>query len=169
MTSITDGVDGDYARYLPEAVRTKAERSFGEYLDTVTDRIVDVIIIYGMGMYLMNVFPESSWIFPLVFITMSLSLLRSYIRHQISKIYSRHKEMKYYIFSKIDFVGRDVRLLILALGGVLEGLSFSIPSIKGIPLTLAMVTVSFLHFAQFGNSFFELKRNLNNLEKEERY
>jgi len=164
ISSIADGVDGDYARYLPETLRKETEKSFGAYLDAVIDRIVDLTIIYGMGVYLMNVFPNSSWILPLVFATVSFYLLRGYVRHRIIKTYSKHKDMKYYISSKINLTERDITLLILSLGGVLEVLSYVIPLVKGIPLTLSMAIVFLLHFYYFINSFFEMKRNLNNIE-----
>ena len=65
-SSIADGIDGDYARYLSEEKRPLTARSFGEYLDTVTDRIVDVAVIFGMGFYLDYVFPDNLWIFPIL-------------------------------------------------------------------------------------------------------
>lgn len=179
VSSILDGIDGDYARYLSENQRNKRQRSFGEYLDTVTDRIVDIAIIYGMGIYLSNIFPASSWVLPLTFATMGLSLLGSYTRHQITKIYteakfqyikssicySKYRDMKYYISGKINFAGRDIRLFTFFLGGLFEGLSYISPVPKGLFLALSMGIVSFSHLAQIAKSSIELKRNLNNIEK----
>lgn len=162
-SSILDGVDGDYARYLSESQRSKKQRSFGEYLDTITDRIVDIAIIYGMAIYLSNVFPASSWVLPLTFATLSLSLLASYTRHQIIKIYSKYRAMKYYISGKINWAGRDIRLFIFFLGGLFEGLSYLSPLVLGFPLAISMGIVSFSHLVQIVIHSIELKRNLKEI------
>ena len=167
VSSIADGIDGDYARYLSEEKRPLTARSFGEYLDTVTDRIVDVAIIFGMGFYIDYVFPDNLWVFPLTYLTMSLSLLSSYTRHQTIKAFSKHKDIKYYVESKLYLAGRDVRLFTFFLGGILESLCYITPIPKGFPLALSMVIVSFIQIIQIGNRFFELKRNLNSIENSE--
>lgn len=164
ISSIADGIDGDYARYLSENQRKPTQRSFGEFLDTITDRIVDIAVIYGISVYLSHVFFSSSWVFPLTFATMGLCLLGSYTRHQIIKIYSKYRDMKYYISSKIYLAGRDIRLFIFFWGGLFEGLSWMGLFPKGLPLALSMGIVSFFHLIQFSKSFIELKKNLNLIE-----
>ncbi|MBA7634783.1 hypothetical protein ES703_42375 [subsurface metagenome] len=95
---------------------------------------------------------------------MSLCLLSTYTRHQIIKIYSKYRDMKYYISSKINLAGRDIRLFIFFWGGLFEGLAWIGLFPKGLPLTLSMGIVCLFHLVQFSKSFIELKKNLNLIE-----
>lgn len=164
-SSVLDGVDGDYARYLTEEQRTQTQRSFGQYLDTVLDRVVDLAVIYGMGTYLNHVFPDNSWVMPLTYTTMSLSVLSSYTSNQIQKVYSKYEHLRDYVRSRIDLAGRDFRLLTLSLGSVFEGLSYFSPVPQGVPMTISMAIVSGPHLAHVVYRFFELKANLDEVEK----
>jgi len=46
-SSVADGIDGDYSRYLPKEKRSDQEREFGGHLDTMFDRVVDASAIYN--------------------------------------------------------------------------------------------------------------------------
>lgn len=165
-SSIFDGVDGDYVRYLTDEQISQTQKSFGQYLDSALDRVVDLAVIYGMGVYLNHVFPNNSWVMPLTYFTMASSFLSTYKNNFISKVYNKYEHIKSYVRNKIHFLGRrDLRLFALFLGGIGEGLSYVTPIPKGASTTLSLTFVLGANASSFINSFFELRSNLEEAEK----
>ncbi|NOZ76088.1 MAG: NTP transferase domain-containing protein [Euryarchaeota archaeon] len=103
VTSIVDGCDGEVARMR------NARSRFGAYLDSLLDRYADVAIVLGM----IAAAPEALWHVG------GLALLGTY---SISYSVSRMETLAGTRFTGLlsGFMGRDVRLFMIMLGGMLN-------------------------------------------------
>ena len=114
-SSIADGIDGDYSRYLPKEKRTKQQKEFGGHLDTMLDRVVDASAIYGAGEYLEAVFPGNSWAKPLSYTMMFMSQLSPFSGHHVNQIYKKFKKQGIKKSKAIKYMpaARDYRIFVL--------------------------------------------------------
>lgn len=166
-SSIADGIDGDYSRYLPKEKRSKQKKEFGGYLDTMLDRIVDVGAIYGVGEYLEAVFPENYWVKPLSYTMMFLSQLSPFSGHYVNQVYKKFKKEGIKKSKAIKYVpaARDFRILTLFCGGILEALSYLRPELRGIPMTLALTITTVTHSVKIGSRSLDLRTDLYQMSK----
>lgn len=161
ISSIADFVDGEYARFLTSEQRPATARALGALLDTMSDRFIDVLIIFGMGTYLQAAFPDGAWIFPLTYATMAISLIASFSRHQILRACRSLEEAKAYTWSRFDLAGRDARLFIFFIGSIAEGASLFTKIPPGAVLAVGMSLVILSHLISLGNRFYRLTRYLH--------
>lgn len=110
--SILDGCDGEIARL--KFLKTK----WGTFFDTVVDRYVDIIIIFGM-VYGYWAITHSKLIWPIGFFVVGSLILDIFTSREI-KVVTR-KEIKWPILN----VKRDTRLLILSLGAITNQVFFT--------------------------------------------
>jgi CDP-L-myo-inositol myo-inositolphosphotransferase len=110
--SILDGCDGEIARL--KFMKTK----WGAFFDTVIDRYVDIIIIFGMIYgYWLTTHKETIWIMGFF---VASSLIMDIFTSREVKVATR-KKIKLPILN----VKRDTRLLILSLGGITNQVFFT--------------------------------------------
>jgi CDP-diacylglycerol--glycerol-3-phosphate 3-phosphatidyltransferase len=108
LVALTDTIDGELAR------KSNKVASRGAFLDSVVDRFTEIFIYSGFLFYtLINNSPV--WYSVIIYFTITLSLMVSYIRARAEGI---GKECK------IGFMERPVRFLVLILGVVLLGYSY---------------------------------------------
>ncbi len=154
-SSVLDGVDGDYARYMPN--RTPREKEYGGKIDTICDRVVDGTVIAGMGCYAYENLGELGII--IGGSALALSYTTTYSRHYIK---NKIKDIKEF-FTGLDYLGgRDVRLLTLCLGGVGEGLSYIYPELRGTSVAISLAVVSAFSLTTIVDRFYKLKNYINN-------
>jgi CDP-L-myo-inositol myo-inositolphosphotransferase len=109
LASILDGVDGEYARLTGKTTR------YGAFLDSVTDRLVDAVIIIGSSTHLFNILDPflaliiTSWI-------LSMSLIVSYLHCRGEA--SLGVDLR--IIGGKVYASRDVRLFLIAIALILE-------------------------------------------------
>ena len=112
LSSILDGCDGEIARLKFR------QSKFGEYLDRVLDRYADALIILGMTIACVYKM-ETKWAWLAGFLALTGSFMISYTAMQydellISKAFNK---------KRVSFrMGRDIRLLIVFIGAVLNQL-----------------------------------------------
>ncbi len=136
LTSIIDGVDGEYARITN---RTSKE---GAFLDSVMDRIVDASIIIS---YTILLFENNAFLEPLHIITLMELLLFSSL--MVSYIHARGEAslgVKMQLLKPRMYVGRDLRLFLLALSFILFPFSLIASIIIIIILTLIQLIYIFI-------------------------
>lgn len=105
-SSIIDGVDGSLARLTGRVSRA------GGFLDTMLDRYADVVVYLGAGGWLMKAEPSVETLL-LVAAALSGDLMVSYLHTRGEKDAGVHPAL----VGPLDYyAGRDVRLLILAVG-----------------------------------------------------
>ncbi len=106
VSSIIDGVDGSLARFTGRVSRA------GGFLDTMLDRYADVVVYLGAGGWLIQSSPGLETL-TLIVATLSGDLMVSYLHTRGEKDAGVHPAL----VGPLDYyAGRDVRLLILALG-----------------------------------------------------
>jgi len=110
--SIFDGCDGEIARL--KFLKTK----WGAFFDTVVDRYVDIIIIFGM-VYGYWAITHSKLIWPIGFFVVGSLILDIFTSREIRVV--TRKEIKWPILN----VKRDTRLLILSLGAITNQVFFA--------------------------------------------
>ncbi len=109
LSSILDGVDGELAR----ALNKQSKR--GGFIDTVLDRVVDAIVVYGAW--------NTSFLPPLgLWAALTGSLLVSYIHSVIRQIFN----VDAYELGVPKFASRDVRLFIIFIGSFFLKVGLSI-------------------------------------------
>ncbi len=106
VSSIIDGVDGSLARLTGRVSRA------GGFLDTMLDRYADVVVYLGAGGWLMKAEPSVETLL-LVAAALSGDLMVSYLHTRGEKDAGVHPAL---VGSLDYYAGRDVRLLILAVG-----------------------------------------------------
>lgn len=115
LTSILDGVDGEYARL------TSMESKFGGFLDAVADRIVDLILLTGSLVYVFMIAnPYMGLVFSAWIIGSSLIVSYLHCRGEASL------GVDLRVMGRRVYAGRDVRLLIIAIALLLEPLSIAL-------------------------------------------
>ena len=166
-SSIADGIDGDYSRYLPKEKRSDQEREFGGHLDTMFDRVVDSTAIYGAGEYLDAVFPGNNWAKPLSYTMMFLSQLSPFSGHHVKEVYNKFKKKGIKKSKAIKYMpaARDYRIFALFCGGVGEGISYFVPEMQGIPMTAALTVSTITHSVKIIDRSLILKKDLYNIPK----
>ncbi len=111
LSSILDGVDGELAR-----ARGLTSR-FGAFLDTMLDRFVDVLALFGAYLYL-ELYSSPTLLHRIIAVSaLTFSLLTSYLH----AAFERDLRVKPQVVGKVrPFASRDMRLLLLAIGSVGE-------------------------------------------------
>lgn len=110
--SILDGCDGEIARL--KFLKSK----WGAFFDTVIDRYVDIIIIFGMIYgYWLTTYNETIWI--MGFFVVSSLIMDIFTSREIMVV--TRKKIKW----PIPNVKRDTRLLILSLGAITNQVFFT--------------------------------------------
>jgi len=128
LTSIIDGVDGEYARITN---RTSRE---GAFLDSVMDRIVDALIIIS---YTILVLKNNYFIEPLYIIILAELLLFSSL--MVSYIHARGEAslgIKIQLLKPRMYIGRDLRLFLLAISFIVLPINMIISILIVTVLTL---------------------------------
>lgn len=107
ISSIIDGCDGEVARLKLQ------ESSFGAWFDAVLDRLADGLLISGIsfGLLKSGVEPE------LVLFVFAFSLIGSYLLSYTADKYDSF--VKKGLAGRLR-IGRDLRLFIIFLGGILN-------------------------------------------------
>jgi phosphatidylglycerophosphate synthase len=106
LTAIVDGVDGSLARIKGMV------SEFGGFLDSVTDRYADMLIVLGLILWsLANETYPGVWLagFLAIFGTVCLSYTRSRISPEHRPVFDRGLK---------SIASRDIRLFLIMLGGV---------------------------------------------------
>jgi len=114
FSSILDGSDGEIAR------ASFSESHFGARIDQVLDRLADIIIIGGAGIYLLS---SSKELIPILFLCLALVLSQmSFLFKMIFKsIYNVDwDKMKGDKYAKFAFGTRDARLFFILIGGIFK-------------------------------------------------
>lgn len=107
FASIMDGCDGEVARLRC------LQSSYGGWFDAVLDRYADAAIIFGMSYGYWSLHSHISiWI--ICAIALIGTFMNSYTADRYDALLLEGKEMRVRI-------GRDIRLLLIALGGLLNG------------------------------------------------
>ena len=119
-----DMLDGALARF------TNKVSAFGAILDSSLDRLSEAVILVAIAV----VYTEPAWMTPLVFLTLVGSYMVSYIR-------ARSETMS--LNGKVGIFTRAERVLVLAAGLLLSGVSYALA------VSLAIITMfSFFTAAQ---------------------
>ncbi len=129
LSSILDGVDGELARALNKASKK------GGFIDTVLDRIVDAVALYGA-------WAASSTNSLILWASVTGSLMVSYLHSVIKQFFG----IDAYELGVPKFASRDVRLFLLFVGSLffnygLKMVLIIIASISFIYVTLLVVKV----------------------------
>ncbi len=104
LTSILDGVDGEYARLTGKVSR------YGAFLDSVMDRVVDVFILAGASTHLFQILhPFQAFILAVWVLSSSIIVSYMHCRGEASL------GAKLQLINGKPYAGRDVRLLLVAL------------------------------------------------------
>ncbi len=154
-SSILDGVDGDYARYLPE--RSEEEKHFGATLDMVCDRAINGAVIAGMGYYAYkNLGPVGGVLGSL---TLALNYTATWSRHYVkNKIRGGMDSIRRFFTGLECLGGRDVALFTLCIGSIGEGVSYVCPELQGIPLAASLAVASSFSMTSIASRLCKLKR-----------
>lgn len=128
LSALFDSIDGDLARLSGKTTE------IGAFMDSVLDRIVDIAIIFA----LMANMPFNLWIVGILAVTGTFMVS-----------YTRAKSESIGLQCKIGFASRDVRMLIITVGGLLNQI---FPTL----LLLAIVT----NMTVFQRAF-HVKKNIN--------
>jgi len=110
LASILDGVDGELAR------ATNQTSDLGAFMDSMLDRISDVIIISGMSIYVLRTHGYTVFIELVIMFALSGALLVSYI-HAAGRAFLKVHPLTVGRIPSI--ASRDVRLFIIFIGSVL--------------------------------------------------
>ncbi|MEM0066800.1 MAG: CDP-alcohol phosphatidyltransferase family protein [Sulfolobales archaeon] len=110
ISSIVDGVDGELAR------AKKMESKFGSFLDSMLDRLADILIVASASISSSEYLPEP---FDNVVPTLAISgaLLVSYLHIRSQFDLGIHPMA---LRPSLSIASRDVRIFLLMIGGVLE-------------------------------------------------
>jgi len=110
ISSIVDGVDGELAR------ATGMTSEFGGFMDSILDRFVDILIIFGLT-YLVFLYNGSFfWVMIVTFFAVSGTIMVSYLHAAGERSFKRHPGQ---IGKVPNFASRDVRLFIIFIGSIL--------------------------------------------------
>ncbi len=120
LTSVVDGMDGEVARL------TGRISAYGGWLDSVLDRYVDAAILLGAGYGIARTTGDWSAVL-WAFAAMVGGFMNSYTAVKYDEFIRKGK-----IQTRFRF-GRDTRLFLLALGGILGAL-------RGVMILLAIIT-----------------------------
>ena len=115
LSSILDGVDGEIARLF------KAQTRFGAHLDTVLDRVVDILIMAAMFYHvLLRILtpPVDALQLTIQTLIFSLAILGSIYVSYISNVIE-DKELVARLRNSFPWATRDVRLAVLAIATAL--------------------------------------------------
>ncbi len=107
--SIVDGVDGELSRVLGKS----SEK--GGFLDAVSDRVVDILIVLSVSELLLNELGFSHFLFITAILALSGSLMVSYIHARGEASIHVHPAK---IGRVPNFASRDVRLFLIFLGSI---------------------------------------------------
>jgi len=110
LSSVLDGVDGELARALGMTSRR------GGFIDSLLDRVVNISMYLGVGIYLSSRL-DPSVLLPLVVASLSGDMMVTYLHALSQKEAGRHAAL---IGRVPQIASRDVRLFILFLSLVLE-------------------------------------------------
>ncbi len=141
ILSMLDGVDGEIARYKKMATK------MGALLDSIFDRISNILFIIGASYYAMiheNIF-SSETILIISITALSGDLLVSYFHSKVPEIIGIHPAL---IGKTPSFASRDVRLFILFLLSLTKT-----PSI-------GLIAISFISYSYLTAKFFETIKHL---------
>lgn len=114
FSSILDGVDGEVARLK------LIKSSYGDFIDSVFDRYVDGFMILGMtfGVYFVS---HNLWVWIVGWIALVGASLSSFYKEKYKVATGKtYISQKYDGWLRYIFAGRDSRLFLIMLGGVLN-------------------------------------------------
>ncbi len=111
ISSIIDGCDGEIARLKFQSSK------FGAWLDAILDRYADAFLLFGLTIYAYN--PKNP--IPVLF-TGFFAMIGSFVNSYMADKYDQfmQKEFKKIRDKKFIRIGRDIRVMIIFLGALID-------------------------------------------------
>tara|TARA_Y100000758_G_scaffold293633_1_gene249944 strand:+ start:347 stop:1018 length:672 start_codon:yes stop_codon:yes gene_type:complete len=146
LSSVFAGVDGEVAR------RLNLQSPFGDFFDTVSDRLVEYVAFIGIAIGLVRLEDLSSWAWPIVSLLLGGSFLLTTLSEKYrSSTQKNYPKKKFEGFFSYFTSGRDARIFWIAIILLLGHFSLGI-------LVWSLMTVAVLMHCNALLRFFQIRK-----------